>query len=149
EDRVICLVVDGEPNASAQPGCTEPECMPEAVRYWVNHEGKITEIPTEPIAADARRSKDGKKNALLKLIAGVLGVNFDDLKRRDYERRERSVKVALTGVFVALLIFSVMGVAFYFQKNEAINSQKVAERERLFAESARDRALRAQAVAEK
>ena len=37
----------------------------------------------EPIAADAREDKDGKVNAKLKLIAGVLGVDFDALKQRE------------------------------------------------------------------
>ena len=137
EDRVLCLIVDGEPNASARPELGLKECLPEAVRFWVDQTGKITEIPTEPIAADARKGKDGKKNALLKLLAGILGVNFDDLKQRDFERKERQRKMALAGVITLLTVFSGLGIAFYFQKNEAVNAKNAAENERLLAESAR------------
>ena len=148
EDRVLCLVVDGEPNASSFPQLGQQECFPEAIRYWVDHEQRITEIPTEPIAADARKGKDGKRNALLKLLAGIIGVDFDALRQRDHEREERQLKIVLATAFILLFIFSVLGVGFYFQRNEAIRSRNVAEIERVRAEQARARADLERAAAE-
>lgn len=140
EDRVLCLVVDGEPHADQYPGTGAQECLPAAIRYVVNREGIITDIPTEPIAADARRGKDGKHNALLKLLAGILGVNYSELKDRSQERRERQWKAIAAGVFALLLIFSTMGVAFYFQKNEALNAKRIAEQEKEVSDANRLRA---------
>ena len=90
-DRVYCLIVDGE------PGDPERECFPEAVRYQVDGEGQITGEPVEPIAADLRPGKDGKTDATLKLIAGILGVGFNELKQRELAARNRRLAV-LSGV---------------------------------------------------
>src|SRR3954471_657134 len=86
EDRVFCLIVDGEPNAPADSGLLE--CFPAALRE-----------PAEPIAADAREGKDGKRNAVLKLIAGIAGVPYDELRQRDRQRQmRRRVRLVASGV---------------------------------------------------
>src|SRR4051812_1981921 len=81
EDRVLALIVDGEPNASdGSAGVPESqECFHEAMRYRLGENDTISTDRTEPIAADARQGKDGKNNAKLKLLAGLIGVNYDDL----------------------------------------------------------------------
>ena len=66
--------MDGEPNATDKPGMEEEECFPEAARYEICENGELIDKRTEPIAADAREGKDGKRNALLKLIAGLINV---------------------------------------------------------------------------
>ncbi len=77
-DRILCLIVDGEPHAELQPGKGLLECFPPSLR---------TVDGIEPIAADVRPGKDGKPAARLKLIAGVLGVGLDELRRRERRRR--------------------------------------------------------------
>ena len=89
EDRIFCLIVGGEPNASDMPGREEEECFPPALRFRLGTDGALSATRTEPIAADARPRKDGKANAKLKLIAGVLGVGFDSLRRREQQRRNQ------------------------------------------------------------
>ena len=71
ENRIFCLIVDGE------PGAEHAECFPPAVRFRMGADGKLTDEPAEPIAADARPQGDGKLNAKIKLIAGMFGVGFD------------------------------------------------------------------------
>lgn len=88
-DRILCLIIDGEPNATDKPDCGLLECFPPAIRHVVHPDGSLSSEREEPIAADARLGKDGKSDALLKLVAGVLGVGFDDLKRREERRRRR------------------------------------------------------------
>ena len=104
EDRVLCFIIDGEPNASEKEGDKSLECFPEAVRYRVNAAGEVTDDRTEPIAADARRHGDGKRNAKIKLLAGLLGVNYDDLKRREKWRiiRRRITQGALAAAAIAI-----------------------------------------------
>ncbi|PZR72179.1 MAG: hypothetical protein DLM73_13895 [Chthoniobacterales bacterium] len=87
EDRVFCLIVDGEPNAPADSGLLES--FPTAVRFRVGEDGQVSDEPAEPIAADAREGKDGKRNALLKLMAGIIGVPYDQLRQRERQRQIR------------------------------------------------------------
>jgi WD40 repeat protein len=104
-DRVLCLIVDGEPNATDKPGSGLLECFPPAVRHAVNPDRSLSQQREEPIAADARAGKDGKVDSLLKLASGLLGVGFDDLKQRDARRRRRrkTLYAVAAVAFAALL----------------------------------------------
>jgi WD40 repeat protein len=107
-DRVICLIVDGEPNASDVLDSGELECFPIAVRHRVSPTGEIEPGREEPIAADVRLGKDGKTNARLKILAGVLGVDFDALRQRERRRRIwRRITAATAAVGVALVVAGV------------------------------------------
>jgi TIR domain-containing protein len=108
-DHVLCLMVDGEPNAAPDSGLLE--CFPRAVRFQVSPNGEITEEPAEPIAADARPGKDGKTNALFKLLSGVMGVGYDELRQREKQRqRQRQLRLSAL-VIAALLLVSMTYVA--------------------------------------
>lgn len=87
--RVFALIIGGEPGASATPGREAEECFPPALRFQLDADGEITGAPAEPLAADARETGDGKRFAMLKVAAGMLGVGLDDLVRRDDARRAR------------------------------------------------------------
>ena len=106
EDRILCLIIDGEPNASDKPNCGLPECFPEAVRFKVGVDGKLSTERTEPIAADARPGKDIRSDALLKIVAGLLGVGFDELRQRNVERRRRQRLTVLAGALVILAMLA-------------------------------------------
>jgi WD40 repeat protein len=101
-NRILALVVEGEPNATDRPGSGEPEAFPEALRFRVTPDGGLTRERAEPIAADARPGKDGRDNALLKLLAGLLGVGFDELRQRERARRRK--RRLLWSVGAALLV---------------------------------------------
>jgi WD40 repeat protein len=102
EERVHCLLVGGgEEDAPKDVS----EWMPTALRYRVDADGRLTGERAEPLAADARPEGDGKAGACLKLIAGILGVEYDELKRRDaqWRRRRRRVRLAAAAVLAATL----------------------------------------------
>ncbi len=132
ESRVFALIVDGEPNAVD----AERECFPTALKYRLGADGQLGSEPTEPIAADARKSGDGDRLALLKLIAGLLGVRFDDLRRRDQERAARRRNLITAGSVALALVFA--GIAGYAWR------QKLLAQER--ARIALSRQLAAQAL---
>ena len=117
ENRILALVVDGEPNAAdGKAGFTaDAECFPESLKFTLGKDGSLDRRRrTEPIAADARPDKDGRINAKLKLLAGVLGVNYDDLKRRDEERRRRRQRLVLAvSASLALLFAALAGTALW------------------------------------
>jgi tetratricopeptide (TPR) repeat protein len=111
EDRIFCFIVDGEPNASDNPSQAEQECFPQALRYRLGADGELTSTRTEPIAADARPGKDGRANAKLKLIAGILGVGFDALRQREQHRRQRQLLAIASGALGGMVLTS--GLAAY------------------------------------
>ncbi len=132
--RIFCLIVDGEPNASNTPGQEHLECFPPAVRFKLDDAGNLSDIPAEPIAADLRKNKDGKNNAKLKLLSGMLGVGFDDLARRELHRRQqRMIQVAVASVTGMML---TTGLAI-----SAILARQEAEEQRLRAEIEAETAL--------
>jgi hypothetical protein len=104
--RVFPLVVAGEPGASDKGRETKWECLPRSIRFEVAPGGVLTDRRTEPLAADARPNKDGWTGACLKLVAGILGVGFDDLRRRE-RARQHQLRIARAGVVLAASLFLV------------------------------------------
>ena len=105
-DHIFAVIVDGEPNAG-----DVRECFPPVLRQF------------EPIAADARPAGDGKTNAKLKLLAGMLGVNFDSLKQRDAKRRRR--RLILTSVAVGLLVALMIAlIGFAVRQHRSATEEK-------------------------
>ncbi len=126
ENRVLCLIVDGEPNATDMPDSGLPECFPDAVRFYVGSDGELTSTRVEPIAADARPGKDGKRNSLLKLLAGLLGVSYDILKRREIVRKRWRIVQACFIFF--LVTATVLGVWYRgYSKEQLQRTEKLRE----------------------
>ena len=128
EDRILCIIVDGEPNASDIPGREEEECFPPALRFRLGADGNLSETRTEPIAADARPGRDGKSNAKLKLISGLLGVGYDSLRRREQQRRNARLFAFSCAAAAGMVLTS--GLAAY-----ALLQRAAAQREALRAEA--------------
>lgn len=109
--RVIYVIIDGDPGAgdAAEVG----GCFPPVSLRQVAADGSCLAERVEPMAADARHAKDGPRDALLKVLARLLNVGFDESKRRDLRcRRRRSVfTAALTSALVLLLTAGYVGVA--------------------------------------
>jgi tetratricopeptide (TPR) repeat protein len=134
EDRIFCLIVDGEPNASDDPARSEEECFPPALRYRLGADGNLSTNRTEPIAADARTGKDGRSNAKLKLIAGVLGVGFDALRQREQHRRQRQLFAIASGALAGMVLTSGLATVALIARATAQRETVIAKRE---AETAR------------
>jgi len=134
EDRIFALIVGGEPNASDDPAHAEEECFPPALRYKMGPDGNLSTERTEPIAADARPGKDGRTNAKLKLIAGVLGVGFDGLRQREQRRRQRQLFLIASGAITGMVITSGLAAAALIARAQAQRQTVIARRE---AETAR------------
>ncbi len=109
-NRVLAVIVDGEPGAGG-----DRECFPAGLRQ------------AEPIAADVRPEGDGRTNAKLKLLAGMLGVGFDGLKQRDVRRRIRRLQIAAG--FSLMLAMGFAGLALYAQRqrDKAVMARRQAE----------------------
>jgi tetratricopeptide (TPR) repeat protein len=129
EDRIFCLIVAGEPNATDMPGRENEECFPAALRFHLNADGVLDSSRTEPIAADVRAGKDGRFAAKLKLIAGMLGVPFDALRRREQQRRNRRMAIIAGGATVGMVLTSGLAVYALIQRSVAQKQTVRAEAE--------------------
>jgi tetratricopeptide (TPR) repeat protein len=134
ESRIFCLLVDGEPGSSQVPGLEAMECFPQALLYILDADGNLTKTRSEPIAADVRPNKDGKSDALLKLLAGMLGVGLDDLKQREAQRRRQRLTLMLTATTVGMIVTSTLATTAWLARNEAERQRVRAQAE---AETAR------------
>lgn len=113
-DQVLALLTEGE------PGDSFPNAMLVRHRRITAPDGTTLVIKEdkEPLAADVRPRKDHtqaelKRLALLRLIAVILGVKFDDLRQRDHEREHRG-KLRHAAVAAALvLLVGAAGLAYW------------------------------------
>ncbi|MDQ0290519.1 TIR domain-containing protein [Oligosphaera ethanolica] len=120
-NRILALILDGEPNATAR-GHEQDECFPPALRY-----------PAEPIAGDLRKEGDGKARGFLKILAGIAQLDFDQLYRRHERAQARKRLVATIVAAVLLAVFGTLAFIAWTQKREA--------------QRQRDRALTAETLA--
>jgi tetratricopeptide (TPR) repeat protein len=126
-ERIFCLIIAGEPHATAMPGREAEECFTKALRYRLNADGELGAESTEPIAADVRPGKDGKGTAKLKLIAGMLDVGFDELRQRELHRRIRRM-TAIAAVAVAVMLLTTsLAIDAFIARRAAERHQKQAE----------------------
>lgn len=138
ERQILSIIVDGE------PGDKERECFPEALRFDRQADGRLVRTAHEPIAADARPEGDGRELAKLKLIAGMLGVPLDGIRRREEIEQQRRLRKArlVAGAMAALALVAVAGAGVAWWQYGVANEQRViAEVRRVEAEKRYDEAL--------
>jgi len=128
-DRIFSLIIGGEPNSTNHPELELEECFPEALRYELNDDGSLSPRPVEPIAADARAGKDGRHNAKLKLMSGVLGVGFDELKQREQHRRNQRMALITAASLTAMVIAITLATTAWLARAEADRQRVRAEAE--------------------
>jgi tetratricopeptide (TPR) repeat protein len=115
-DRIFCLIVDGDASTWLPPAL----------------------VDDEPLGADARPQADGKQDAKLKIIAGLLGIPFGDLKDREQRRRARlfataaAASIVLAGVMTALAISAVLAER-EAERNRALAAQALEDSEAVAA----------------
>ncbi|WHZ20509.1 MAG: hypothetical protein OJF55_002658 [Rhodanobacteraceae bacterium] len=146
--RILCLIVDGEPNATDLPGHAAEECFCPALRFQLDANGQPASERAEPIAADVRPGKDRKPNAKLRLIAGMLGVGFDVLKQREQHRRMQRMAAITTLALVVMALTIVLAVFALISRHQAVLARQHAVAAEQAAVVARDDAKRRQAQAE-
>jgi tetratricopeptide (TPR) repeat protein len=105
--RILCIIISGEPHATDIPGREAEECFCEALRFYVDDNGMLTHKRAEPVAADSRFGGDGRHPARLKIVAGMLGLGFDDLRQRDMRQQHRRM-VAITTASVTGMALTLM-----------------------------------------
>ncbi len=124
---VLAAIVEGEPFASEMPGREEEECFPPALRQKFDRRGRPTAKRAEPLAADFRDGADGRRTALLKLVAGMLGVGLDDLVQRETTRRHRQLAWLAAGSLAGMAVTSTLAVSAIQGRDAARDQRREAE----------------------
>ena len=136
-DRVLTVLVEGEPEDS----------FPEMIRFIENADGTKTEL--EPLAGDVRAATPAKcisklKSEKLRILAPMLGLGFDDLKRR---ARQRKIRLAMGIGAVTLAAASALAAFLIINHNrnealkrEAEEQARIAEEQAKLAEEEQRRA---------
>jgi hypothetical protein len=106
DHAILAALVDGSPAEAFHPALSHGD------------HGDL-----RPLAADFRPTGDGKRLALLKLVAVMAGVGLGDLVQRDAQRRMRNLAIIFATVVIILAI--VAGLLFL-----TMNARLAAERER-------------------
>jgi WD40 repeat protein len=111
--KVFAIIPDTAPlTDEAGADCT-PSCFPSAFRG-----DALTGDKLEPLAADARKGKDGFRNAWLKIVAGMIGVTPGQIIDRDKkQRRQRAISGLGGGLALAatLLLFALFPLSNQLQ----------------------------------
>lgn len=121
--RIFCLIVDGDPGAEG----TEQDCFSPALRQRYDEAGNPLDKKAEPIAADARRSADGKARARLKILAGLLGLGLDELRQRELQRRLRRMFAISIASTAATVVAIVLALNAFMARDEAQQRRQQAE----------------------
>jgi tetratricopeptide (TPR) repeat protein len=127
QDRVLAVIVDGEPFASDIPGREDEECFPPALRTHYDARGRPTCQRAEPIAADLREQADGRRMGMLKLAAGMLGVGLDDLVQREAQRRHRRLYAITAASVAGMIVTSGLAYTAIEARDEARDQRREAE----------------------
>lgn len=114
QDRIFCVIVDGEPAGIGTPST----CFPAA----------LAEIGMqEPLAADIRKWADGKHLSKLKLVSGMLGLPLDQLRRRDLQKRQRLwTLAAVASIAIAAVLITAITARIAAQQRRDSGESLVA-----------------------
>jgi eukaryotic-like serine/threonine-protein kinase len=117
-DRVLAFVVAGDPGqARGDRACFPPSLLAP---------GEAGQ-PVEPLAADARREADGRERAFLKLVAGLLGIGFDQLAQREAQRKQRKLLQVAVASLAGMALAIGLAATAYVARNDAQRRQAQAE----------------------
>lgn len=116
--RIIPVIIAGE------PGSDDNDCFPPSVIHEVDEAGELTEIPTEPIAADAREEGDGRHRATAKIVAGLLGVTFDEIARREERAQRRRTRIVGAVAIVMAVLALLSGYLAWLADARRIEAER-------------------------
>ncbi len=124
---VLAAIVAGEPFASDIQGREAEECLPPALRQKYDRRGRPTTRRSEPLAADLRDDRDGRRLGLLKLISGMLGVGLDELVQRETQRRQRRLAIVAAASLAGMAVTSTLAVVAFDARDDARDQRREAE----------------------
>lgn len=135
EANVRCCIAAGEPLTIRRGLPEAQECFAPALRYHINADGQLSDDPAEPIAADTRPQGDGRRLALLKIVAGLLDVSLDTLVQRQTHRHNRQLIGLFSVTFAVLVMVTFLMFSALKAREEAGAAKQMAQERNASAEN--------------
>lgn len=110
-NRIFPFIIEGEPFSNDGT----KECFPQRLRTLPKNEERLGGNINE---------QGGRNAAVVKVVAGMLGVSFDSLWNR-YEREQKRRRWMWTGIAVVLGLIGLCIGAYFVSQNKIIESQNV------------------------
>jgi len=101
-DRILPLLIEGEPAAAFPPPLDPQFALAADVR-----------------APDQRTRKKRLFEESLRIIAPILGVEFDKLRQRDNERAIRRLRLIVVGILALMIVVGTLGGIAFWQRRVA------------------------------
>jgi hypothetical protein len=95
----------------------------------VTNDGTVTATPDAILAADARKTADGRDLALAKVVASLIGVRVDDVRKRQALTQAWWIKVTAAVVGVVAVLAVVSGFLVWEHRREQV--QQAAQTQQL------------------
>jgi tetratricopeptide (TPR) repeat protein len=106
QDRIFAVILRGEPYAKE----SMEECFPPAL-HTVDEGGTLlADQVSGPLAADMRPRGDGKEESKLKIVAGLLNIPLNDLRRREVIAARRRARI-FQGIAAVMLVLAASAIA--------------------------------------
>jgi len=112
---ILPLIVEGDPDS----------VLPDVLRFNITPEGDIGNVVNEPLAVHL---EEGKSSARARMVAGILGVSFDDLRQRDLHRRQRRLIIIAAAALVGMTATSALSIYALAQRDRAEREAVIAEK---------------------
>ena len=105
--NIFCVLIDGEPRDSFPE-----EVLYEEKEITKNGKTKKEKVLVEPLAADVRGANKKEvlkklKKEKLRLVAGMFNLNYDDLKQRHKQRKQKRILFTTVSIAVFCLLFAL------------------------------------------
>jgi hypothetical protein len=123
-EQILPLLIEGEPT----------EAFPEELfraRAETSLPGAAGDWLSQPLAADIRAPSVSESLRLLKeeklrLLAAILGCEYDDLRQREHERFVRRLTTAGAAMLAGLLILGALSLLLYFARQGERRNKELA-----------------------
>ena len=133
EGRILPVIVSGEPNVKPDHD-PQQECFPEAIRWRIGPDGRLSTEAAEVVAADLRSNGDGRRLATLKLVSGLTGLPLDELVQRETQRRLQRFAALAAGASAGMVLTGGLAIYANERRIEAVEQRRIAEEQRQIAE---------------
>lgn len=135
-DHVLAVLVEGEPTDSF------PDILrfDERVVTDENGDTHTVKIEVEPLAADVRGNDNTEvlkqiKNELMRLVAPMLGCNYDDLRMRHKEAKQKRILRISLAISIVCIIFTAISTTMALTINKQSKTIEEQYRASLEAQS--------------
>lgn len=119
EARVFAVIVDGQPDTENE----SERCFPPSLLWKVDAQGELTDQADEPLAPDFRKEPFNK--LITRLVAGLLGLEFDSLWKRERRRILRQRMTFTLGGAVTLSALASVAVMYQNAENERLLGESI------------------------